>query len=146
MIPPFDARGLLPPGGHWATWEEISERFGGNNHRQALLVGLRRALVALRRAGCGTVYLDGSFVTTKEHPADFDACWSVSGVNDELLDPLLLDFSQDRAAQKAEYGGELFPAEWLTPGFGVAFLDFFQIDAASGAGKGIVAVDLTGPV
>ena len=32
------------------------------------------AMVNLRDAGCKTVYVDGSFVTDKERPGDFDAC------------------------------------------------------------------------
>jgi hypothetical protein len=40
--------------------------------RRTLLAGLREALGALREAGCRTVYLDGSFVTAKEAPEDFD--------------------------------------------------------------------------
>jgi len=74
MIPPFDADGTLPPGIHGATWEEIAERFGGTERRIELLGGLRQALEALQVAGCPTVYIARSFVTTKGEPRDFDAC------------------------------------------------------------------------
>jgi hypothetical protein len=31
----------------------------------------------MRIANCSVVYIGGSFVTVKEKPGDFDACWSV---------------------------------------------------------------------
>jgi hypothetical protein len=55
--------------------------------------------------------LDGSFVTTKERPGDFDACWDIRFVDDAVLDPTFLDFSQGRAAQKRRFLGEFFPAQ-----------------------------------
>lgn len=72
VIPQFDADGNLPPGIHKATLEEIEARFGGSAIRKAQRKGLRLALEDLRRAGCSTVYLDGSFVTDKINPRDFD--------------------------------------------------------------------------
>jgi hypothetical protein len=142
MLPPFTKDGLLPPGVHRAAWHDVARRFGATPHRRWLLAGLRRALKALRAAGCQTVYLDGSFVTAKRDPGDFDGCWDIEGVDPELLDPVLLQFDNRRAAQKAKYRGELFPAQMGEGGSGLTFLEFFQIDKESGAPKGIVALDL----
>lgn len=75
-------------------------------------------------------------------PNDFDACWSVEGVNPDLLDPVLLDFSDERAAQKAKFGGELFPAELIEGESEKPFLDFFQLDGRTGKLKGIVGLRL----
>jgi hypothetical protein len=108
MIPAFNERGNLPPGVHQATWKQLTKRFGRTIRRRRLLYGLRAALLALRDAGCRVVYIDGSFVTAKKAPGDFDGCWDTQGVNAELLDPVLLTFDQGRAAQKAKYLGELF--------------------------------------
>lgn len=33
MIPDFDENGNLPPGVHWAEWNEFQDRFGYNWHR-----------------------------------------------------------------------------------------------------------------
>jgi hypothetical protein len=99
-------------------------------------------LGALRQAGCGVVYLDGSFVGSKPDPGDFDGCWDIEGVVVERLDPVLLEFSRDRAAQKAKFRGELFPAQLPEGRSGRRFLEFFQIDRDTGAAKGIVAIDL----
>jgi hypothetical protein len=144
-IPNIDeATGNLPPGIHHATWEELNGAFGSTPHRRALLEGLFLALSALRQAGCRRTYVDGSFVTAKEVPGDFDACWDPEGVDPEVLEPTLLDFTNRRAAQKAKYGGELFIATDAAGPAGTRFLDFFQRDKRTGDPKGIVALDLGG--
>lgn len=140
MIPEFEEDGSLPPGFHWATWDEIVRRFGYTAHRRNLLAGLQYAIDALRVAGCHTVFLDGSFVTAKHAPNDFDACWDPQGVDPGLLDPLLLDFRNGRAAQKAFFGGELFPAHLREGASSSSFLAFFQTAKETGATKGIVAI------
>jgi hypothetical protein len=93
-------------------------------------------------AGCRTLYLDGSFVTGKQVPGDYDGCWDAAGVNPTLLDDVLLDMSNGRLRQKAKYGGELFVAGWIESGSGRSFLEFFQTDKDTGNLKGIVALDL----
>ena len=125
MVPPFTASGNLPPGIHWATGDELADRFGSTPYRLKLVEGLRQALRSLTGAGCRTVYVDGSFVTAKEIPGDFDGCWDPMGVDGDRLDPVLLDFSNRRAAQKAAYGGELFPSLALADPAGNTFLEFF---------------------
>jgi hypothetical protein len=142
MIPPFDERGNLPSGIHKADWIELDGAFGSSLWRVTLLAGLREALVNLHEAGCRTAYIDGSFVTAKEQPGDFDACWDSAGVNLAVLDRVLLDFSEDRKAQKARFGGELFPADMATEPAGTHILDFFQRDRVSVQPKGIVEIDL----
>ena len=64
------------------------------------MTGLRAALGNLKGAGCRTVYINGSFVTSKELPNDYDACWEETGVDPEALDPVLLTFDPGRAMQK----------------------------------------------
>lgn len=118
--------------------------FGSTPARQRLVDGLLRALQALRTAGCRRAYIDGSFVTAKDVPGDFDACWEPAGVDVSLLDPVLLDFANGRAAQKAKYNGELFITTAPASGAGSTFLDFFQRDKATGDAKGILAISLGG--
>src|SRR6266536_2165079 len=143
MIPPFEpSTGLLPTGVHEATWEEIVARFGQTPRRLELLAGLKAALDALRAASCRRAYVNGSFVTAKQTPGDFDGCWEVDGVDLARLDPVLMTFANLRAAQKRKYGGELFPADWPADAHGTSFLLFFQRDRASGRPKGIIAIDL----
>ncbi len=142
-IPPFDpVTGLLPPGEHIASWDEIRERFGWNLRRRRLLDGLQEGLAALRAVGCCTVWLNGSLVTAKEEPGDFDAVWSPVGVDRVQLRndaPELLDLSDCRGAQKRRFGGEFLP-NIVEGASGQQFVDFFQTDR-DGASKGIVVID-----
>ena len=144
MIPEFQPDGNLPPGIHWATWNEFILAFGTTPWRRRLLAGLYAGLSLLKSAGCRTAYIDGSFVTSKADPGDYDACWETAGVTGALLDPVLLIFDQGRALQKAKFLGEFFPASSMANPAGDIFLDFFQVDKHSGAPKGIVAIDVGG--
>lgn len=143
MIPPFQPDGNLPPGIHPATWEEVIHRFGGNPRRQRLLVGLAIAVANLQDAGCRRIYLNGSFVTSKPYPDDFDAVWETEGVDFTKVVPLLLDrrdlINHARRQQKRVYGGELLPDLYL----GFDTLAFFQSDDAEQP-KGIIAINLGG--
>ena len=144
MIPEWLSNGDLPPGVHFATWMEIEDRLAFNQWRGQLLAGFRVACEELRKAGCRLVYLDGSFVTTKDHPGDFDACWDIQNVDDEKLDPVFWDFSQGRVAQKRRFLGEFFPAQLPEGATGKAFVEFFQVNKLTGERKGIVAMRLRG--
>ena len=141
MIPAVDpTSGYLPPGLHPAVWKEIPTVFGANSHRATLVNGLLQALLNLASAGCRIVLLDGSFVTATALPRDYDAVWEPRGVDPFLIDPVLLDFSRRRAAMKAKYSGELFPAAAVAAS-GVLYRDFFQKDR-NGVAKGIIQIDL----
>jgi hypothetical protein len=143
VLPSVDAAtGNLPPGVHEATWPELVAAFGSTAWRLELLAGLRRALEALQLAGCQRAYVNGSFVTAKADPGDFDGCWEAAGVDPGLLDPVLLDFRHPRTAQKRKFRGELFIANSPATPAGTRFLEFFQQDKTTGDVKGIVAIDL----
>ena len=144
MILEWSSNGDLPPGVHFATWVQIEERLAFNLRRGRLLAGFREACELLRKAGCRLVYLDGSFVTTKEHPGDFDACWDIQNVDEEALEPVFWDFSQGRAAQKRRFLGEFFQAQLPEGATGRAFVEFFQLNKLTGEPKGIVAIRLGG--
>ncbi len=141
MIPGADSyTGYLPPGVHDASWSQVAPRFSNNGHRRRLLRGLLAALTNLAGAGCRSLLLDGSFVTDKELPQDYDGAWDPAGVDPDRLDPVLLDFSNGRAAMKSKYMGELFPATFVAAP-GMLFRDFFLKDR-NGVPKGVVLIDL----
>ena len=141
MIPPFDTNtGRLPEGVHEASWDEIVQRFGWNQRRRRLLDGLAEAIELLARAGGRRLWLNGSFVTVKDDPGDFDACWDVESVDLDAIDPVLLDLSSGRAEQKRRFGGELFP-NIIESGSGLLFTEFFQNDLDTGR-KGIVLIKI----
>ncbi|MCY4038110.1 MAG: hypothetical protein OXF09_01475 [Hyphomicrobiales bacterium] len=142
MLPQIDMNtGYLPPGVHGALWAEVELWFGTNDYRKQLLIGLQSALVNLAEASCRSVLINGSFISAKPDPADYDGAWDPCGVNFKRLDPVLLDFSNARAAMKAKFGGELFLATGLAdPDKKITFRDFFQTDR-DGVRKGIIEID-----
>ena len=143
MLPAFDPdSGRLPPGEHVASWDEVVERFGWTERRRRLLDGLADAIELLAEAGCRQIWLNGSFVTAKDEPGDFDACWDTDDVDLDALDPALLDLSNHRQAQKARFGGELFP-NVVEAGSGLVFSEFFQNERDTGR-KGIVVIEIGG--
>lgn len=141
-IPDFRADGTLPPGEHVATWPEIVDRFGWNTRRRELLEGLRMALSELQKAGCKRVYVDGSFVTDKDEPNDYDGCWEEAGVAIPSLHAGLLDLRWPRATMNATFRGEMFPANAFADARMTRFRTFFQRDRDD-MPKGIVFIDLT---
>ena len=105
-----------------------------------LMAGLRAALDELRQAGCQRVYIDGSFVTDKEAPGDYDGCWDITGVDITRLAPIFIDrydLQNGRRGQKRKYLGELLPVSETA----LENLRFFQLDRNNNP-KGIVALDL----
>jgi hypothetical protein len=55
---------------------------------------------------------------------------------------VFLDYSRSRAAQKARFLGEFFPADLPEGLTGKTFLDFFHTEKETGTAKGILALDL----
>jgi hypothetical protein len=143
VIPEFDENGNLPPGVHFCEWEEFVDRFGTNDLRLRLMRGLRMAMEQLKASGCRTIYINGSFVTTKLDPADFDACWEPEDVDYDYLRknaPRLLNH-WDRSAQKSKYKGEIFRLDQPVGDYGLNSIEFFQRDRTLNP-KGIIAIDL----
>ncbi|MBI1924574.1 hypothetical protein HYR99_10015 [Candidatus Poribacteria bacterium] len=78
-IPNFDEKGLLPPGVHDCSLEEIMERFGTfqvTDCRVGLYAQLQAFLEEVRSTRLAVaVIVDGSFVTSKPAPEDIDLSW-----------------------------------------------------------------------
>lgn len=133
---------VLPPGVHPATVAEVEQAFAYNRKRRALFEGLVKAALALREAGSPALYPDGSFVTAKPIPGDYDACWDPAGVSPVKLDPVFRDFSNLRQAHKDKYGGEFFPKDMMNRP-GETIFQLFQKEKATKLTKGILIIDLT---
>lgn len=135
----FDSTsGYLPPGVHPMTASAFVGRFAWNGRRRLLCSGLMRAVGSLRDAGCRSLIVDGSFVTAKELPGDWDAAFDPVGVDSSKLDPILLRHRDGRKAMRAKYLGDLFP--WgavASLASGAVYLDFFQKDR-DGVPKGVI--------
>ena len=142
MLPTFQTLSgapwrILPPGEHLATLQEVKELLAFNNHRLDLFNGLVSAASLLAQSGCKYLYLDGSYVTEKDIPSDFDACWGMEGVDFSSLDPILKNMREGTGAQKVRFGGELYPnsTESLS---GKLFKDFFKNEKHTNQEKGII--------
>ena len=144
MVPDYVEIGalwrVLPPGVHKASMREIEALFVFNETRKRLFNGLRAGVKHLREVGCGLLLLDGSYVTEKTHPNDYDVCWDLCGVDDKKLDPIFLDFKNKRKRQKDKYFGEYFPM-LAVAGRGKIFAQFFQEDKDTGKPKGIISIN-----
>ena len=142
MIPVFNDLGELPEGIHWADWDEISTKFGYNLKRIKMLNGLMLVLNYLKVAGCKYAYLDGSFVTIKEFPNDYDVCWDIVGVDISILNnlvPELINFDRDRRNQKMLFLGEFLPYNPRLKSYSI--LEFFQFNR-NDIKKGIIGIEV----
>jgi hypothetical protein len=142
MIPEFDEIGNLPPGIHFCNWNEFQEKFGYTNQRMKMIRGIESVMVKLKAAGCRTFYINGSFVTSKVKPRDFDCCWDRDDVNIDYLQqnaPLILKF-YDSEGQKAKYGGEIYQSNQPVDESTIS-IEFFQRDREQNR-KGIIAINL----
>jgi hypothetical protein len=141
-IPDYiEPTGYLPPGRHQATWDELTNRFTWNPHRQALTAMLLEALQMLRNAGCRTVWVNGSYTTDKDQPGDVDVLYDAWGVRPRNLHPLFRDESKaTRADRRKIFGGDYRPI--YDNEIDGALLLFFQTDR-SDIPKGIIELALT---
>lgn len=124
------------------TLSEFRQSFAWNSRRKFLLMGLERAIGSLKAAGCRTVIVDGSFVSNKEYPGDWDAAFDPVGVIAALIDPILIKHDDGRRAMRAKYLGDIFPwSATASAATGSVYRQFFQTDR-DGLQKGIVEINL----
>jgi hypothetical protein len=141
----YQANGDLIPGVFNITIEDFKNEYGYSKYRMELISGLEKACTDLKDCGCQRIFIDGSFVTKKATPGDYDACWDHHGMDlVKLKDQyaLFFDFTNARANQKAYYKGEFFPAfapAQLIPL--VNYINFFQRDREDNL-KGIVELSI----
>jgi hypothetical protein len=142
MISLDPATGYLPQGVHIMTLSQFRQVFTWNSRRKFLFAGLDRAISSLRAAGCRTVLVDGSFVSAKDQPGDWDAAFDPVGVIAPLLDPILIKHDDGRRAMRAKYLGDMFPwSATASSATGAIYRQFFQTDR-DGQEKGIVEINL----
>jgi hypothetical protein len=134
MIPAFDKNENLPPGLYTCKLAEIEARFAINEHRRSLFNKLIKVIEILKTANCSEVYLDGSFITAKTHPNDFDLCYETTGLQPtKSFKPLL---TLDIETRQAAYGGDIFP-RMPEPPFRSDHVRLWQTDK-NGDAKGII--------
>lgn len=142
MIPFLGKSGILSPGVHYATWDELTERFGINKHRLSLLDGLKQGLNLLIEYGCKEACINGSFVTNKVLPADIDVCYDNTYMKWKKFikeHPEFVDVKNGPKIQKQKYGCEFYAYN----AFEDDILRIFQYDRDNNL-KGIVKLNFTG--
>jgi hypothetical protein len=143
---PFNSNGILRRGIHTITWEEFTKQYGYNEQRQKLLRGLLKGTRILQRVGCHTIYIGGSFVTTKQFPSDVDVVGESSDMSFERVRrvaPIFFEMTPGSPEQKARFNSEFYPSEGEEGISGLTFLEFFQRDWQKGRRRGIIRIDIT---
>lgn len=92
MSPALESNGLLPPGIHRCTGGEIKatfvDKFPGSTTRPKLIDGWRLHRRALAEISSPRhQWVDGSFVTSKQDPADIDVASFLDGLAVDALEP-----------------------------------------------------------
>lgn len=143
MIPDFyiyDNVGYLPEGLHNAKWLEFKEKFGFSFKRQKILSGILSFGRLIKLAGGKKIYIDGSFVTNKKIPKDWDGCYCMCGLNMSIANKLMQNTNREKI--KREYLGDVFAEDCIEASCGLPFIDFFQRIRGTDKKKGIIILDL----
>lgn len=131
---------IFKPGIYEFTMEKVEAKFAKTPERRRLFEGFRQLATDLKEAGCRRIFLDGSFITGKEEPGDFDACWEPFKIVRQPKDALLLETSYEGVkARKERYLGDVFPRH--TPKYGDR-VETWQLDERTSKRKGIIFIDL----
>lgn len=143
MIPALTGDGMLPPGSHEATVEEVRRRFGtGNRTRTRLMRGLQAVLRMAGMAGASLLYLDGSFVTDKKEPGDWDAVLLLPvGARIWSKEALAL---ADRPEIRKRHGGDLFTMMEEDTEVLAHYLEGVFVRDRHGRAKGMLVLRLKG--
>jgi hypothetical protein len=129
----------MPPGIHTVTLAEVEDKFAYNAKRKALFAGLNRVVSILSEANCPEVFLDGSYITTKEKPDDYDLCFEPTGLQRTEGLRALLAAKENR---KIEYLGDIF-ARLPEPPFYLDYVTNWQKDGRNDdVIKGILRIKL----
>lgn len=142
-IPPFREDGWLPIGHHPAEWEEVSARFGGGPGSRRLLLTARLFHLrdALRLAGVrGTILLDGSYISDRLEPGDFDILL-IGPADIQIRKDSEMDISSlldARAAEEQGYSLFFIPADSPAQEVLSTLWDFSK----EGIAKGVVEIIL----
>ncbi|MBN2117908.1 MAG: nucleotidyltransferase domain-containing protein [Anaerolineales bacterium] len=71
-IPPFDERGNLPSGIHKSTIDDVVHYFGSKSLKRKQLAKNLKIFYDVVSYYAKSIYVDGSFVTSKLSPSDID--------------------------------------------------------------------------
>jgi hypothetical protein len=132
MIPAFDDHGLLAPGIHDCTLQDIGAELCWNSHRSTLFSGLNDFL-SKEWVPLGLecdIIIDGSFVRKKAEPEDIDLVIDLSAIVSQkgLAAAVMLRLQHERIKQ--DYHCDLWAKHPLIPN---DLIQFFQYLGDKGA-------------
>ncbi len=130
MIPDFLDTGYLPEGIHEATLVEVVGKLQFSDKRKKLMSGLMTLIECCISCNVNILYLDGSFVSNKLNPVDYDACYDADCVDKkDVLHRALESFlHSDSETQKRYFKGEVYYAHSFSGrGNRQTVLDYFQV-------------------
>lgn len=117
MIPPLDARGLLPPGVHDADLEGVPPLFCTNAHRHRLWddavegLDLLCDVVRVHPDHCPALVLGGSFFSDKATPGDIEATFAFApGTPPDRCWFWAMQHAQLHAMLKAQHRLDFYPS------------------------------------
>lgn len=147
-IPEFRNDGWLPEGHHRATWEEIETVFGGEtgSRRNRIIQQLLIWRNKLREKGItGLLVLNGSFVSSKKEPGDFDAIFAYDEeaatiIANDRQAFLLLDYTTCRNSMGCDLLA--FPRITIGTHLFAGSLDAYDKEKVTGTYKGVLEVTI----
>lgn len=143
-IPDFTAEGLLPPGIHTCTSDDITDRLTYTAMRQSLFVRFQSLMSQLPDRSCvAYTIINGSFVEQTPSPSDLDALLVVSELRDGTQEQVLASWVDNRQEGiKSTYGCDLFVADEDT--FKRAWRSFWGT-TRDGTEKGMLKLEEVSP-
>lgn len=146
-FPPLNEDGLLPPGIHDCSLQELGERFGtfhSTDRRPRLYEKLQEYLTQVRSTGLVVaVIVDGSFVTSKPDPGDIDLILVLPSHHDfsAELQPLAYNVLSRRRVGRG-YGFDVLVARENSREFREYTLDFQRVRGQEHLRKGMLRIRL----
>jgi len=123
IMPALTERGLLPPGVHKCNLKQLQLAFAFNVRREQLFESLQHCVSQMHDRGlAGTLYIDGSYVTSKPNPRDIEITLDVAGQTVAMQDRALAYHVREHQAL-TKNGVDWWPSY---PGAPRNFVDFFQ--------------------
>lgn len=137
-IPHFNRYGNLPPGIHKATIKEAKQRLATNQRRKEIFddfLKMIKSIPTKERKVIKSLILDGSYVTDKEDPGDWDCILIVKKDS--------IDFLESPTAEKLKRAKEFYNGDMILAMEDSApariWTDFFSMDK-EGRPKGLIEI------
>ena len=109
------------------TYGEFEKEFGFNESRTDKLKRVLLFLKILKSLGCASVYIAGSFVTSKEFPNDIDLCVDATNIDYLKLTKEYPEFLQTKGIEKIKKEHSVHFAAFFDFG-STEILDWFKKD------------------